>query len=462
MGDIGLMELRALATRFLPADRVVHLFDDAAMSGAAGSARIAAVEHELAAVIGASSARLLLEVVRQQRRDELDTVAAIVGEAAPASGAPADAGLAPVTVWLEEKYDGIRCQVHKQGERVELYSRDLKRITAQFPELAKSIQFLPGDFIGDGELLAWRDGRALPFAELQKRLGRKGDDFFLGAEIPVSVSLYDLLWLDGRSLLKEPLRTRRRLLESLLTRRPAPAAQPSVPALVLAPVREVHRADEIEAAFLAARQRGNEGLMAKDPASAYTPGRRGLAWLKLKKAYATLDVVVVGVEYGHGKRRDVLSDYTFAIRDEEHDNRLLTVGKAYSGLTDAEIAQLTEHFLAHTLEVRGRFRRVVPDTVLEIAFDIIQSSDRHESGFALRFPRSHERIAFRVESAEPIYFGLWHEERADGTRILAPEHCTGGFDRPDLARHYGQPCRFAAHETKRRRLEIDLHPAPAP
>jgi DNA ligase-1 len=300
---------------------------------------------------------------------------------------------APVTVWLEEKYDGIRCQVHKQGGRVELYSRDLKCITAQFPDLVRGVEKLPGDFIGDGELLAWREGRALPFAELQKRLGRKGDDFFLGAEIPVSISLYDLLWLDGRSLLKEPLRARRRLLERLLAggHSDVPAASgvsmPRSAALHLAPVREVRSIPEIEAAFLAARQRGNEGLMAKDPGSAYTPGRRGLAWLKLKKAYATLDVVVVGVEYGHGKRRDVLSDYTFAIRDEENGDRLLTVGKAYSGLTDLEIAQLTEHFLAHTLEVRGRFRRVVPDTVLEIAFDIIQPSDRHESGFALRFPR---------------------------------------------------------------------------
>jgi DNA ligase 1 len=155
----------------------------------------------------------------------------------------------------------------------------------------------------------------------------------------------------------------------------------------VAPIKQAHSTDDIEAAFLAARQRGNEGLMAKDPASIYTPGRRGLAWLKLKKAYATLDVVVVGVEYGHGKRRDVLSDYTFAIRDEEHDNRLLTVGKAYSGLTDVEIAQLTEHFLANTLEVHGRFRTVVPDVILEIAFDIIQPSTRHQSGFALRFPR---------------------------------------------------------------------------
>lgn len=126
--------------------------------------------------------------------------------------------------------------------------------------------------------------------------------------------------------------------------------------------------------------------MAKDPQSLYTPGRRGLAWLKLKKAYATLDVVVVAVEYGHGKRRDVLSDYTFAIRDTDSD-RLLTVGKAYSGLTDVEIATLTQHFLDHTIEDRGRYRTVVPDTVIEVAFDTIQPSKRHQSGYALRFPR---------------------------------------------------------------------------
>lgn len=293
-------------------------------------------------------------------------------------------------VWLEEKYDGIRCQLHKQADRVELYSRDLKRITGQFPDLARAALGLPGDFIADGELLAWREGRALPFAELQKRLGRKGDDFFLGSEIPVSISFYDLLWLNDRTLLKEPLATRRALLEALLSPGAAAPATPSprpANAFTVAPVKIAHTESEIEAAFLAARQRGNEGLMAKDPQSTYTPGRRGLAWLKLKKAYATLDVVVVGVEYGHGKRRDVLSDYTFAIRDEENANRLLTVGKAYSGLTDVEIARLTEHFLANTLEVRGRYRTVVPDTILEIAFDLIQPSARHQSGYALRFPR---------------------------------------------------------------------------
>ncbi len=299
--------------------------------------------------------------------------------ASPAPDAAALLARLPPPVWLEEKFDGIRCQVHHCDGRVELYSRELKRLTGQFPDLAGAVRELPDDFIADGELLAWRDGRALPFADLQRRLGRKGDDFFLGEAIPVSLTLYDLLWLDGQSLLAQPLAARRRRLERLL-------AGVATPALQLAPVREARTVQEIDAAFLAARQRGNEGLMAKHPESPYTPGRRGLAWLKLKRAFATLDVVVVAAEYGHGRRRDVLSDYTFAIRDEAGD-RLLTIGKAYSGLTDAEIAALTVHFLANTLEVRGRRHRVLPDTVLEIAFDSIHPSGRHESGLALRFPR---------------------------------------------------------------------------
>jgi DNA ligase-1 len=308
----------------------------------------------------------------------------------------ADAILARLTppVWLEEKYDGIRCQLHKSGERVELYSRDLHRITAQFPDLARAALAIPGDCILDGELLAWRDRRALPFADLQKRLGRTGgDDFFLGAEIPVAFSAYDLLWLNGTSLLKSPLSTRRASLAALLSASDLSAlnsqlsTSPPLSPYHHAPTTAAHTALDIEAAFLAARARGHEGLMAKDPASLYTPGRRGLAWLKLKKAYATLDVVVVGAEFGHGKRRDVLSDYTFAIRDEAQGDRLLTVGKAYSGLTDAEIATLTAHFLETTTAINGRLRSVVPDTVLEIAFDSIQPSARHQSGFALRFPR---------------------------------------------------------------------------
>jgi DNA ligase-1 len=142
----------------------------------------------------------------------------------------------------------------------------------------------------------------------------------------------------------------------------------------------------LDRVFTEARARRNEGLMVKDPASAYSPGRRGLGWLKMKRALATIDCVVVGVEVGHGKRHAVLSDYTFAVRDEATE-RLVTIGKAYTGLTDAEISEMTAWFEAHTLRRLGRFRQVEPTVVVEVAFDVIQRSTRHQSGFALRFPR---------------------------------------------------------------------------
>ncbi len=283
-------------------------------------------------------------------------------------------GPAPVA-WVEDKFDGIRAQLHGGEGRVELFTRDLKRVTGQFEELAYAARTLKDEVILDGEIVAFEDGRRLTFQDLQKRLGRKsGADFFLGGEIPVRLMVFDLLWLNGASLLKEPLRRRRQLLAAL----ELPAGIERVG------VWNVRSAAEIDKAFDASRGRSNEGLMVKDAESAYTPGRRGMAWLKLKKELATLDVVVVGAEYGHGKRSGVLSDYTFAVRGE---GELLTIGKAYSGLTDAEIAELTEHFLANTISQRGRYREVAPDVVLEVAFDRVQRSDRHASGLALRFPR---------------------------------------------------------------------------
>jgi ATP-dependent DNA ligase len=153
---------------------------------------------------------------------------------------------------------------------------------------------------------------------------------------------------------------------------------------IRAPVFQASSPEELNALFDAAQARGNEGLMIKDPESAYSPGRRGKSWLKLKRELATLDVVVTAVEFGHGRRISVLSDYTFAVRDGE---RLLNVGKAYSGLTDVEIAEMTTWFLDHTIEDLG-FRKIVePKIVLEVAFNNVMKSDRHESGYALRFPR---------------------------------------------------------------------------
>jgi DNA ligase-1 len=280
-------------------------------------------------------------------------------------------------LWVEDKYDGIRCQLHKAGERVELYSRELKPITVSFLELADAARKLGQSVVVDGEIVAMRGEQVLPFAELQKRLGRRGDDLFLRHEVPVQFVIFDLLWREGESLLESPLKARRQLLDAMT---PLPTS------LRLARITRADSVSDLEAAFAAARTRGNEGLMIKDPGSVYAPGRRGLAWLKLKQPLATLDCVVVGVEYGHGKRNKVLSDYTFAVRDEP-TGELKTIGKAYTGLTDAEIAERTEHFLKVALGRHGRYFEVLPDTVIEVAFDRIAPSARHSSGLALRFPR---------------------------------------------------------------------------
>ncbi len=289
-------------------------------------------------------------------------------------------------VWTEEKYDGVRCQLHRTGERVEMFSRDLKETTAAFPELAEGAPMLGHDVLFDGEVLAHRDGRVLRFFELQRRLGRKVVDPKLRREIPVALVIFDLLWLDGRPLLDEPLKERRRLLEGLDVRHP----------FLLARVEEAATAADLDRIFADTRERGNEGLMVKDPDSPYTPGRRGLAWLKLKRPLATLDVVVTAVEWGHGKRKGVLSDYTFAVLDSG-TGQLMNVGKAYTGLTDAEIATMTTKFLELTIDDVGYARLVKPVIVLEVAFDSIQHSGRHKSGYALRFPR-----IVRIRDDKPV------------------------------------------------------------
>jgi DNA ligase-1 len=285
--------------------------------------------------------------------------------------------------WIEDKYDGIRAQLHLDGERgARLFSRDLNDITGAFPEIAEAAARLRGPLLIDGELVPWREGSVLDFAALQTRLGRVNPGPDLLAAVPVALVAFDLLHVAGADLLERPLRERRAALEALHL----PDATGE--RLLYAHLATARSADDVERHFDDARERRNEGLMVKDPDSAYQPGRRGLGWLKLKKALATLDCVVVGVEWGHGKRRGVLSDYTFAVRDRDvPEARLLTIGKAYTGLTDAEIAEMTEHFKGITLRDFGRYRQVAPEVVVEVAFDRIMRSERHRSGFALRFPR---------------------------------------------------------------------------
>jgi len=300
--------------------------------------------------------------------------------ATPATDLADIARTMPDEYFVEDKFDGIRAQAHVSGDQVAIYSRTMDEITHRFPELLEPLLKLPGDVVIDGEIVPSRDSEILPFSELQKRLGRKTVSSDLLKSVPVILVAYDLLYANGHVLLNEPLNSRRQLLEEIISQ---------TGTVRVSEAKRFRDVAELDDEFSAARARGNEGLMIKSPGSLYKPGRRGREWLKLKRAIATLDVVVTAVEVGHGKRRNLLSDYTFAVRRSDEDGELLNIGKAYSGLTDAELEEMTEWFKAHTLQqfAHGRVRIVEPKVVLEVTCDRIQASKRHKSGYAMRFPR---------------------------------------------------------------------------
>src|SRR5271166_2676235 len=327
---------------------------------------------------------------------------------------------------VEDKYDGIRAQAHCGGGQVRLFSRTLDEVTGSFPELLGGLSELTGEVILDGEIVAWRDestgGHAMPFSEIQKRLGRKQVSPKMIAEVPVAYVVFDVIYAEGELTLDKPLTERTLILDRIfagatrVSPRPVITAQGSLlfePEIekagaesgwiIRAPAMRADSPQQLEQYFEEAMARGNEGLMIKDLQSPYMPGRRGRWWLKLKRELATLDVVVTGAEFGHGKRIHVLSDYTFAVRKGEE---LVNIGKAYSGLTDKEIAQLTQWFLAHTLADRGHLREVEPKIVLEVAFNAIMRSNRHDSGFALRFPRivrvREDKLASEIDTIEEV------------------------------------------------------------
>ena len=336
-------------------------------------------------------------------------------------------------VAVEDKYDGIRAQAHVSDGEVRIFSRTRDEITESFPELPPVLAGLPQDAILDGEIVAWEYpaqpaqaivdepaseeseekadslGHARPFSVLQQRLGRKKVSEKMLREITVAYLAFDVLYANGELMIERSLLERAAGLDALLAAprkgthhrghpstslRAGRGAQGTLTfeqdelqtraGVIRAPVFRAQSPEELEQLFVAARARGNEGLMIKDLQSAYTPGKRGKSWLKMKRELATLDVVVTAVEYGHGKRIGVLSDYTFAVWDGD---RLVNIGKAYSGLTDSEISAMTQWFLEHTIEDRGFLLAVEPNIVLEVAFNNMMRSDRHESGYALRFPR---------------------------------------------------------------------------
>ena len=335
------------------------------------------------------------------------------GEAGP-SASPQDKPIV-IEAFVEDKYDGMRAQVHcgdpQQPGRVAVFSRNREDITQSFPEIAEAFRGAKEPLIFDGELLGWNfvESKALPFAMMGQRIGRKRVDGVMRRQVPAVFMAFDLLFEGGELLLPLSLRERRGRLEAVVERlqpvtiagwdAPVKAsaqaglfdgpeearAEAPLQRLMLSPARLVESVEAIEQAYVDARAQANEGVMLKAAGSAYLPGRRGLAWVKLKRELATLDVVITGAEFGHGRRAGLLSDYTFAVRG--NDGELLNVGKAYSGVTDAEIVELTEWMKAHTLEDYGHFRTVEPLRVIEVAFNNVMRSDRHASGFALRFPR---------------------------------------------------------------------------
>ena len=308
----------------------------------------------------------------------------------------------------EYKYDGIRLQMHKFDNKVQLFSRNLVDITYAFPELVKaateSTIRTPDtttihnqvDFILDGELIAFKNHKPLHFQELQKRLRRKNVTEDITTDIPIYYIVYDIMYFKDNQVLKKSLLDRKNILSTISFKTP----------IINSSYKISDSIEQIIAIFNESKDIGHEGLVVKDPLSQYHPGKRGRYWMKLKKELDTIDAVIVIAEYGHGKRAGVLSDYTFAVIDEEYDDdgnnqnlnlndndnylknsRLKTIGKAYSGLTDKEIDEMTERLRDIIVEDNGNRILVKPEIVLEVAFDTIQKSDRHNCGFALRYPR---------------------------------------------------------------------------
>jgi DNA ligase-1 len=308
----------------------------------------------------------------------------------------------------EYKYDGIRLQMHKFDNKVRLFSRNLVDITYAFPELVKAatestigttdttIHNQVVDFILDGELIAFKNDRPLHFQELQKRLRRKNVTDDITTEIPIYYIVYDIMYFKDNQVLKKSLLDRKNILSTVSFKKP----------IINSSYKISDSIEQVIELFNESKDIGHEGLVIKDPLSQYHPGKRGRYWMKLKKELDTIDAVIVIAEYGHGKRAGVLSDYTFAVIDEKDDDddnhylnlndndnnylensRLKTIGKAYSGLTDKEIDEMTERLREIIVEDNGNRILVKPEIVLEVAFDTIQKSDRHNSGFALRFPR---------------------------------------------------------------------------
>ncbi|MFG0275484.1 MAG: ATP-dependent DNA ligase [Phycisphaerales bacterium] len=289
-----------------------------------------------------------------------------------------DARLGDIADWQAEwKWDGIRAQLIRRARQTIAWSRGEELLGDSFPELRAIGDALPDGTVLDGELLAWEDDRPLPFALLQRRLNRRRVEPTLFPDVPVVFMAYDLLEDEGRDLREAPIESRRAALERIIE---AAGAEH----LRISPVVEASTWEALAALREQSRKRGAEGLMLKRIGSTYAHGRTRGDWWKWKIDPFTIDAVMVAAQPGHGKRATLFTDYTFALWEGEE---LVTIAKAYSGLTDSEIDEVDAWIRRHTLARHGPVRAVEPELVFELAFEGVQESTRHKSGVALRFPR---------------------------------------------------------------------------
>lgn len=287
--------------------------------------------------------------------------------------------LGDVDEWQAEwKWDGIRSQLIRRGGESYLWSRGDELITDRFPELVEAARWIPDGTVIDGEILPWRDGTPLPFAQLQRRIGRKNLSQKIRTEVPVVILAYDLLEYRGEDLREQPLSLRRQRLSEIVGDANAESR------ILMSPIVDATTWEDVRQARENARGLGAEGLMLKKSDAPYGVGRRKGGWWKWKVEPYAVDAVMVYAQPGHGRRALLHTDYTFAVRDGD---KLVPFAKAYSGLTDAEIRELDAWIRRNTLEKFGPVRAVKPEQVFELGFEGIQASPRHKSGIAVRFPR---------------------------------------------------------------------------
>ena len=279
---------------------------------------------------------------------------------------------------VEWKWDGIRAQLIRRGDRTYLWSRGEELVTERYPEIVEAAEWLPNGTVIDGEIMPWMDGAPLPFAQLQRRIGRKTLGQRIRSEVPVVLIAYDLLERGAEDAREHHLSWRRAALEEVITGSRAESR------LLLSPLIGPHSWEDVRAAHASARDRSAEGLMLKRLDSAYGVGRRKGAWWKWKVAPYSVDAVLIYAQAGSGRRASLHTDYTFAVW---HDGTLVPFAKAYSGLTDDELRQLDAWIRRNTVEKFGPVRSVKPQHVFELHFEGIARSTRHKSGIAVRFPR---------------------------------------------------------------------------